>query len=145
MKTIDLTAKANTTIQAPVEKVWEAFVNPQIIKKYMFNTNVQSDWKEGSPITWSGEWQGKSYVDKGKILQFKPQTRLQYSHFSPLSGKADIPENYHTVTVDLSEQNGQTTVSLVQDHNESEEVKEHSEKNWNKMLVDLKKLLEMNR
>jgi hypothetical protein len=29
--------------------------NPEIIKQYMFGTNVISDWKEGSPIVWKGE------------------------------------------------------------------------------------------
>jgi uncharacterized protein YndB with AHSA1/START domain len=144
MNTHNFIATAKTTILAPVDKVWEALVTPEIIKKYMFGTTVKSDWKEGSPITWSGEWNEKSYTDKGVILQFKPGTRLQYSHFSPLSLLPDEPENYHIVTIDLTEKDGQTTVSLSQDKNESGQAKEHSEENWNTMLTGLKKLLEEN-
>ena len=142
MKTANLIATAKTTIEVSANKVWEALVTPEIIKKYMFGTTVKSDWKEGSPITWSGEWNEKSYTDKGVILQFKSGTRLQYSHFSPLSQLADEPENYHIVTIDLTEKDGQTTVSLSQDKNESEQAKAHSEENWKLMLSGLKKLLE---
>ena len=142
MKTANLIATAKTTIDVSANKVWEALVTPEIIKKYMFGTTVISDWKEGSQIIWSGEWNEKSYTDKGVILQFKPGTRLQYSHFSPLSQLADEPENYHTVTIDLTEKDGQTTVSLSQDKNESEQAKKHSEENWKLMLSGLKNLLE---
>src|SRR4051812_9891497 len=124
----NIIAKAQTTINAPLDKVWDAFVNPQTIKKYMFGTTVVSDWKQGSPILWKGEWQGKAYEDKGVILELKPKTRLKYSHYSPSSGVPDIPENYHNVTVDLTDQGNRTVVSLLQDNNETEQVREHSEK-----------------
>src|SRR5437762_13678810 len=94
--TQDLIAKANVTVDASPSEVWAALVSPAAIKRYMFETDVRSDWKEGSPITWSGEWQGKRYEDKGKILQLKPGRLLRYTHFSPLAGLPDAPENYHT-------------------------------------------------
>jgi uncharacterized protein YndB with AHSA1/START domain len=142
METQDLIASAKQSINAPVEKVWNALIDPEAIKKYMFGTTVTSDWKEGSSITWEGEWQGKPYKDKGTILELTPPTRLKYSHFSPLSGLADSPENYHTVTIELTDQGNQTRVSLSQDNNPDEQSREHSEKNWSMMLTDMKKLLE---
>lgn len=144
MKSENLVATAKTTINVPIESVWDALVNPATIKKYMFGTTVISDWKEGSKIIWKGEWNGQSYEDKGVILQFKPKTRIQYSHFSPLTGQPDTPENYHTVTIDLTDKDGPTTISLSQDNNATEQAKEHSEKNWTMMLSGLKKLLEEN-
>ena len=135
-------AKASITINASAEKVWHALTDPGMIKKYMFGTTVISDWKEGRKIIWKGEWEGKSYEDKGKILHFEPKKSLQYSHFSPLSGLHDNPENYHIVTIDLDEKNKQTTVTLTQDNNPDEKTKDHSEKNWKMMLASLKKLLE---
>lgn len=95
-------AKAHIIISASPAKVWDALVNPEMIKQYLFGTNAVSDWKEESPIVWQGEWEGKPYEDKGVILQLKPERILQYSHFSPLSGQADVPANYHTVTIELS-------------------------------------------
>jgi len=108
----------------------------------MFGTNVFTDWKEGNAIVWRGEWQGKEYEDKGTILKFEPERVLQYSHFSPLSGQPDVPENYHTVTIELSGAGGQTTVTLTQDNNETEEARQHSEQNWERMLEALKKFVE---
>ncbi len=137
-----LITKASVMINAPVAKVWDALTNPEIIKQYMFGTNVVSDWKVGSSIVWKGEWQGKSYEDKGKILKIEQERTLQYSHFSPLSGKPDVPKNYHTVTIELSNDGEETTVSLSQDGNATEEDRKHSEKNWKMMLESLKKLLE---
>jgi uncharacterized protein YndB with AHSA1/START domain len=137
-----LIAKASVTINAPTRKVWEWLINPEQIKQYMFDTTVESDWREGSSITWKGEWEGKSYEDKGTILQLEPGGVLQYSHFSPLSGLPDEPENYHTVTIRLSDEGGQTGVSLEQDKNPTEEARDHSQKNWESMLEALKKLLE---
>ena len=138
----NLVARASITIDAPRAQVWSALVNPEAIKQYMFGTNVVSDWREGSPIVWKGEWQGKSYEDKGVILELKPERTIQYTHFSPLSGLPDTPENYHTVTIDLSGEGNQTRVSLAQDNNPTEQARDHSQKNWEMMLAALKKFLE---
>lgn len=138
----ELIANASITINAPVAEVWEALIDPDIIKQYMFGTNVVTDWKEGSPIVWKGEWQGKAYEDKGTILKIEQERVLQYSHFSPLSGQPDVPENYHTVTIELSGEGQQTNVSLSQDNNATDQAREHSEKNWQVMLEGLRKLLE---
>jgi uncharacterized protein YndB with AHSA1/START domain len=137
-----LVARSSISINAPVEKVWNALVDPKSIKQYMFGTTVVSDWREGSPIVWKGEWEGKPYEDKGTILQFKRGRTLQYSHFSPLAGLPDTLENYHTVTVELSANGPQTHVSLAQDNNETEEERAHSTENWDMMLVALKKFVE---
>jgi uncharacterized protein YndB with AHSA1/START domain len=137
-----LIAEASATIDAPREKVWDALVNPMIIKQYMFGTEVESDWEVGSPIVWKGEWQGKRYEDKGVILRLEPARRIQYSHFSPLSGRPDTPENYHTVTVELSDDGAMTLVELSQDNNGNEEARERSRTNWKQMLSALKDHLE---
>jgi uncharacterized protein YndB with AHSA1/START domain len=135
-------AHAVVVIRAPIEKVWDALVNPETIKQYMFGTQVSSDWAAGSAILWKGEWQGKRYEDRGVILQVEPRRRLQYTHFSPLSGLPDVPENYHTVTIDLSSEPLTTRVSLSQDNNLTDQARDHSEKNWHMMLGSLKTLLE---
>ena len=135
-------AKATATIHTPVSKVWQALVNPDIIKQYLFDTDVISDWKVGSPITYRGEWQGKPFEDKGKILKVEPEKLLMSTHWSPLSGVPDIPENYHTVTYNLLDKGDSTEVTITQDNNASEEEKEHSEQNWKAVLEGMKKLLE---
>ena len=144
MITTNHVARVETTIWVSADKVWKALTDPALIKRYMFGTTVTSDWEEGSRITWEGEWQGKHYKDKGKILELIPRKRLQYSHFSPIDGYDEIPENYHIVTIDLAQNDDHTIVSLKQDNNHTDEAKEHSEKNWKMMLDSLKKLLEEN-
>jgi uncharacterized protein YndB with AHSA1/START domain len=138
----NLLAKTQATIRSDIGTVWDALVNADTIKKYMFGTTVSTDWKEGSKITWHGEWKGKTYEDKGEILRVIPQAKLQYSHYSPLTGVEDIPENYHIVTIHLYDNGDHTIVSLTQDNNPNEEARDHSEKNWTMMLNSLKKLLE---
>jgi uncharacterized protein YndB with AHSA1/START domain len=138
----NLIVRAQIKIHASRKRVWEALINPEQIKNYMFDTDVISDWKEGSPIIWKGIWQGKSYEDKGTILKIEPEHLLQYDHYSPMMGKPDLPENYHTVTVEIKGNGNVSSVSLTQDNNDSEQAREHSEKNWEMMLEELKKLLE---
>jgi uncharacterized protein YndB with AHSA1/START domain len=137
-----LVARASATIDAPVARVWDALVDPEAIRRYMFGTTVVSDWTEGSPIVWKGEWKGKAYEDTGVILRIERGRVLRYSHFSPLSGLPDTPENHHTVTIELVEQAGRTRVSLAQDNNPTEQARQHSERNWSAMLAGLKQLLE---
>lgn len=142
METENLIAEAKVNVNATVDEVWDALVNPKKIKQYMFGSDVVSDWEKGSKITWKGEYEGKKYEDKGEILDIQPGERLQYSHFSPLTGEPDKPENYHTVTIEISGDDGDVTVLLTQDNNKTEKGKAHSEKNWTTMLQGLKKFLE---
>ena len=138
----NLIAKASTTIDASRSEVWDALVTPASIKQYMFGSDVASDWEEGSPITFRGEWQGRAYEDKGEVKRVDPGRFLQYTHFSPLSGLPDVAENYHTVTIELMDAGHQTRVVLTQDNNRTEEERDHSQKNWEMMLGGLKKFVE---
>ena len=60
----------------------------------------------------------------------------------PLSGFPDRPENYHTVTIELSGEGEYTRVSLSQDNNLTAESRDHSRRNWEVVLTGLKKVLE---
>jgi len=137
-----LVAKATTTIDAPRAHVWDALVDPKAIKHYMFGAEVSSEWRVGRPIVWKGEWKGKPYQDKGEILRLEPRQRLEYSHWSPLSGAPDEPDNYHTVTIELTGDGDRTRVMLAQDNNANEDAQAHSEQNWGAMLDGLKKYVE---
>lgn len=135
-------ATATVTIEAPRERVWKALVTPSQIKEYMFGTTVVSEFRPDSPITWKGEWDGKHYEDRGRILDARPGQLLRYTHFSPLAGLPDKPENYHVVTIELSEAGSATRVTLSQDNNANDHARAESEKNWKSMLDGLKRLVE---
>jgi uncharacterized protein YndB with AHSA1/START domain len=144
MKTI---AQVSTRIAASPADVWNALTTPETIKKYFFGAEVESDWEEGNPIYFRGDYQGKSYEDKGEILTFEPEKRLSFSHWSPLSGVADRPENYHLVIFDLARDGKDTEVTLTQakagEVKKSDlEKKEEFEKNWRMVLEGLKKTVE---
>jgi uncharacterized protein YndB with AHSA1/START domain len=138
-------ATAEIDIAAPPERVWTALTNPDDIEKYMFGSHVESDWQPGSPIVWKGEWEGKPYEDKGTVVEVDPQHTLVVTHFSPLTGQDDVPENYHTLTYQLraTGDTGESThLSLSQDNNASADEAAHSQENWQTMLSGIKKLLE---
>ena len=138
----NLVAEASVGVNAPRGAVWDALVSSEANKEFMFGAEVVSDWREGSPITWKGEWEGRKYEDRGKILQAKPERLLQYTHYSPVSGEPDVPENYHTITIELSDTRVGTRVALRQDGNKTEEARAESQKNWEMMLQGVKKYVE---
>jgi uncharacterized protein YndB with AHSA1/START domain len=135
-------ARASITIDAPSARVWDALTNPDMIKRYMFGVDARSDWQEGSPLVLRGVWEGKPYEDKGTVLRVEEGHLLEYTHFSPLSGVDDVPENYHTITVELASDDGRTVVTLAQDNNATDEEREHSATMWATMLGTLKDVLE---
>ena len=59
-----------------------------------------------------------------------------------MSGVPDSPENYHKVRYELTPQNGNTQVTISQDNNASADEQRDSEKNWQMVLDNLKKVLE---
>jgi uncharacterized protein YndB with AHSA1/START domain len=113
-------ATADIEIHAPPTKVWSALTDPEQIKQYMFGSQVVTDWRRGSQIVWTGEYEGKKYEDKGEILEIEPERRLKVTHFSPLSGREDLAENYHTLLYELEERGGMTRLLLSQDNNPSQ-------------------------
>lgn len=140
MEKLSLTTKID--INAPAAEVWQGLTDPEIVKQYFFGTNVKSDWKEGSPITFSGEWEGKSYSDKGEIQEITPGKYVKYSYWSSMGGTEDKPENYANVSYTLDENDGFTTLTVRQDNIKDLTSKEHSEQNWQTVFGGLKKLLE---
>ncbi|MBI3579762.1 MAG: SRPBCC domain-containing protein [Ignavibacteriales bacterium] len=135
-------AKAAITINAPAAKVWHALTNPELIKQYLFGTEVTTDWQPGSSITYRGVWKGKTYEDKGKILQVDPEKLLVSTFWSSLSGVPDLPEHYKTITYKLSAEGKGTKITLTQDNNANQQEAQHSEENWKMVLNALKQLLE---
>ena len=137
-----LTANSEITIHAPAAKVWGALTNPKLIKQYFFGTETKSTWKVGSPILFKGTWKGKTYTDKGHILQNERNKVLQYTHWSSLSGVPDLPENYYKVTFRAYPGNGKTLLSVSQGDLASEKARVESRKNWAMVLSSIKQLLE---
>jgi uncharacterized protein YndB with AHSA1/START domain len=135
-------ATSTITIDAPPDRVWKVITDPQAVKEFMFGADLATDWTVGGPIAWRGEWEGKPYEDKGTVLEVEPGQKLVHTHFSPLGGKEDKPENYHTLTWTLEDKGGRTQLTLSQDNNASEDAAEHSRGMWDMLVADVKKITE---
>ncbi|HEY7626822.1 MAG TPA: SRPBCC domain-containing protein [Ilumatobacteraceae bacterium] len=142
------TAKASVVVKAPRHRVWEALTDPTLIPQYFMGAEIDTDWKVGHPIKFKGEWKGKPFEDKGEILTFEPHREMSYSHWSPLEGKDDVPDNYHVVHIALREVEEGTEVVLDQSNlngqvtEDDRQHREDYEKNWSGMLAGLKKVAE---
>ncbi|MEN0053687.1 MAG: SRPBCC family protein [Mucilaginibacter sp.] len=128
--------------KAPISKVWQGLTDPEMVKAYFFGTNLQSSWRVGEPIVFSGEWDGKKYEDHGTIQEIDPGKFLKYSYWSSMSGTDDKPENYATITYSLTENKGETSLIITQDNIKNEEAKQHSEQNWQGVFAGLRKMIE---
>jgi uncharacterized protein YndB with AHSA1/START domain len=138
----NLTLKTTITFKAPIAEVWKGITDPAIVKQYFFGTNLKSDWKVGSPITFSGEWEGHKYEDGGIILDIDAPRFLKYTYWSSMSGTENKPENYNNISSELSEKHGITTLVITQEGVKSKEAMEHSEQNWQSVFDGLKKIIE---
>lgn len=137
----NITMETKIEFEEPIQKVWNGLTDPAIVKQYFFGTDLASDWKVGSPISFSGEWDGKKYVDGGTILEIDPPGLLKYSYWSSMAGTADVPENYADITYQLSEVNGITILTITQDNVKSQQAAEHSAQNWKSIFDGLKAIL----
>lgn len=128
-------AHADVTIRSHIDNVWQALTDPARIKRYMMGAEVVSDWKEGSPITWKGEWNGKPFEDTGRVLTSDEPHLLRYTHRSARGDE-------HTVTIELTGSGDSTRLDLTQDRTPPGKAQEGSEKNWKAMLGAMKEMLE---
>src|SRR5882762_1535164 len=136
-----ITSIVSVEINAPDSKVWKAVIEPAQIKKYLFGTDTTSDWKIGSPIIFSGVWEGKPYQDKGTILALEPEKLLKYNYWSNWAGE-DTLENRQIISYHLRGENGKTVFTLTQENCPSNEARDHSTSNWNMVLSSMKEMLE---
>lgn len=134
--------KKTVSIYVPVVTVWQALTDPAMISQYFFGTEMNSDWKEGSIIIVKGEWEGKKFRGNGKVLQAETQKLLRYSYWSDMSGLPERPENYHIITYKLAPKNSSTQLTLTEENLTTEAMKDRSDKLWDMVFDNLKKLLE---
>jgi len=129
-----------TTINAKPHEVWNALTNPDWVKKYFFGSQLNTSWTPGSSITWTGEFDGKAYTDKGTILEYNEGSKLAFSYLSSWANLPDLPENYLFVTYQIREVPDGTELVITQS-NYDEEKAQHSTQNWASVIDEMKKLL----
>jgi uncharacterized protein YndB with AHSA1/START domain len=74
-----------TYIETTPEKLWEALTSSEFSRRYWFNTELQSDFKVGSPfaLVMNG-----TTTDIGEILEADPPRRLSYTFHHVLNETA---------------------------------------------------------
>ena len=137
------------TINAPASAVWNALVNPEETKKYMYGCEALSDWKPGSPLIWKGVFDGVELIAvKGEIVEIIPDKKLVYTVIDPSGPYEDIPANYLVITYDLSSNNGSTIFTVSQgDYSKAPDGEKRFKEafdggGWSGLLTEIKTLVE---
>ncbi|USK34939.1 SRPBCC family protein [Bacillus sp. F19] len=132
-----------TYIATTPEKLWEALTNSDFTEKYFFGSKIESNWQEGSTITYSRNGQVSDY---GKILKCEPHRLLSFT-WTYVEDKA-LREQPSQVTFELFPLD--STVKLTLKHEnlvpadivEKEDTFEGLNNGWPAILSNLKSLLE---
>lgn len=135
------TIRKEKKIHSSLSRAWDTIVKPENIETWL-GIKVESEWEEGSPITFSYIFFNKKYSDKGSILQIEPMKLFSYSYWSAFSGLPDEPENYSMVTFELHA--GENAVQLILLHHDihTMEMYEYFDKSWEETLNQIKELAE---
>jgi uncharacterized protein YndB with AHSA1/START domain len=63
-----------TYTRATAENVWQALTDPEVTQQYYYYTRAESDWKQGSTVSWVNQ-EGNADLE-GKILEIEEPRRL---------------------------------------------------------------------
>ncbi|MVM35399.1 hypothetical protein GO755_35590 [Spirosoma sp. HMF4905] len=137
----EFVVRKTISLKAEPSEVWNALTNPEKTKQYFFNCEVYSDWEVGSTILFTGRlFLIKKIELKGQIVKFEPNKLLKYT----LQNEND-PDNFSTVTDELTYENGETILSISDDVGQgkgAEDRYKRSEKGWDSILKGLKEVVE---
>ena len=111
---LERSVRKSTIINASAAELWKHITDSARLGKSLFNADIQSSWREGSPIRFTGHWKGRDYEGKGQIIQLQKEKIFEHSYLSNLSGLPDTPEHYCPVTYCLEEKEHQTVLSVIQ-------------------------------
>jgi uncharacterized protein YndB with AHSA1/START domain len=132
-----------TYIATTPEKLWEALTSSDFTEKYFFGSKIQSDWQEGSSVTYLRNGQ---VSDHGKILKCEPHRLLSFT-WNYVDDKIDR-EQPSRVTFELKPMD--STVKLTLKHEnllpadfvDEDDTFEGLNNGWPAILSNLKSLLE---
>jgi len=144
LSTNDSLVSKTIQINAPTSVVWETLTNPELMTKWMSETEIDiiTDWQVGNPFIIRGILHRVRFENKGLVLQFEPEKNLQYTHWSSISRLPDKPENYTILEFSLAPINNQTTLTFTASNFPTETIYKHFAFYWNVTLEILKRMIE---
>jgi len=129
-------------VKASPDKIWDVLTNPLFVKQWQFGSELHTDWKVGSEIRFTTEWEGQVFEQWGKILEIVPNKLIRYSLFAPRPDLEDKPENYFIMNYILTEEKTHIRLDIIQEDNRPGAVQEAPQGEENPILASLKALIE---
>lgn len=130
---------------APRELVWRAWIEPELIKQWSCPKKFVGMLAEGELRvggTWRGGMKSKEHGELfvgGVYKEIKEPERLVFTHVWETQGYKPGVET--TVTVELTEHNGKTTMVFTQVGFDSVESRDSHNEGWNECFDKLAKVL----
>ena len=129
-------------LDAPIEKIWNALTQPDLVKQWQYGSDLITDWIVGNEIRFRNEWEGQVFEQWGTVLEVIPNQKIKYSLFFPKPELEDKPENYFIMSYILSEGNQKVKLEILQEDNRPGSIQEEPQGEENPILQGLKALIE---
>lgn len=127
----DIMVTRSVLLNASPERVWEALTHPGMTKQYLYNCEVNCDWKPGSSLRWTGNYQGRKVDQEGKILDIIPGRMIKYSGFDKLAEGDISREGNIYITHEIVPHGRQTKLLTTLEHFEGDETRaEYAAQQW---------------
>jgi uncharacterized protein YndB with AHSA1/START domain len=139
----DLKVNIEKVINAPIEKVFDAWLNPEMLSKFMMGmpdmpeTDVELDAREGGNFTFIMHYRGEQLPHTGKYLEISRPDKLVFTWISHHS----VVDN-STVTLNFTRiDDNRTNISLSHVKFIDEEMRSAHEGGWGCILDKLNEIL----
>ena len=131
-----------TFIRTTPEKLWEALTSAAFTRLYFHNTEIDSDWKVGSPVVFNRANDGETAVE-GEILAVDKPRLLSYT-WRALYDEDMAAESHSRVTFEIEAMQSVCRLRIVHDDfdADSKTLAQISNQGWNAIICSLKSLLE---
>lgn len=96
-----LTLEKSVDVAAPADAVFDALTDPEKIVRFFPLQRVESERREGGSIKLFGEVDGDAFVDDGRIDDYTPSTRFQYTYSSDDHGTERSADTEMTISYGL--------------------------------------------
>jgi uncharacterized protein YndB with AHSA1/START domain len=139
----ELSVSLNKIIHARIEKVFDAWLNPKMLSKFMrgmpdmADTDVEIDAREGGRFTFTMHYRGEKIPHTGKYLEISRPDKLVFTWESQYS----VVDN-STVTLKFTKiDDNKTNVSLSHVKFIDEEARSGHEEGWGNVLDKLNEVM----
>ena len=139
----DLTVNVTKTINGPIERVFDAWLNPEMLSQFILpmpgmpQPQTETDAREGGGFTITMQVGDDKIPHTGKYLEISRPNKLVFTWDSPFSTEGS------TVTLEFNEiENNKTNVNLTHVKFIDEKSRENHEGGWGNILESLNDILE---